>query len=116
MKVQIEQRRVLTSRRSEIYNVQGTLNIVRTNSSKEVAAKSNSVLYLFVTTNVQNLSGLNPSLFSFALNTCSLEENDVMSEIIKMVTEEVIASLQRYVWPVLGQCEVLKCLSWQISS
>ena len=64
MKVQLEQRQVLTSRRSEIYNVQGTLNIVRTNSSKEeVAAKANSVLYPSVTTNVQNLSGLDPSFF-----------------------------------------------------
>jgi len=58
MKVQIEQKRVLTSRCSEIYNVQ------RTNSSeKEVVAKTNSVLYLFVNTNIQNLSGLNPPLF-----------------------------------------------------
>ena len=26
-----------------------------------------------------------------------------------MITEEVISSLQRYVWPVLRQSEVLKC-------
>lgn len=26
-----------------------------------------------------------------------------------MITEEVISSLQRYVWPVLRHCEVLKC-------
>lgn len=108
MKVQIEQKRVLTNRL--IYNVQGTLNIVRTNSSKkEVVAKTNSVLYLFVNTNIQNLSGLNPSLFLSHLTRALWKKTTSRQRYQKMITEEVIASLQRYVWPVLRQCEVLKC-------